>query len=405
MLLVLIAIAFARLAWQRFPPALAALFALLPAYLLRFSVGPIPLTMLEVFVLTLGAVWLVRSRQAAKDTLSRALHAPWRIPLAALAVALVLGVAVAPDPFAALGVLKAYFVEPALVLAMLLATFSANDWRRSCIFLLAGAGVLAVIALVQYATGLGIPAPWDVERRVTSVFDFPNAVGLFLAPIVAACLAILPTIRQKRDRLAALIVAVLGIAAILAAKTEAALVAIPAGLLLTLMLSRARLQTKRRSVLAALVVLLIALAVPASRDKLFLADFSGAVRRAQWSETLAMLADRPIFGAGLSGYPTALVPYHDPTLYEIFQYPHTIVLNLWTELGLLGLAAMLALAVILGRRALLERQNAAVLAASAALLTMTIHGLVDVPFFKNDLALLTVFFVGLLLAAPTLHRE
>ena len=58
-----------------------------------------------------------------------------------------------------------------------------------------------------------------------------------------------------------------------------------------------------------------------------------------WTETAAMLRDRPLSGAGLSGYPTVIAPYHKDPKVEIFQYPHNIVLNFWSETGLLGLLA------------------------------------------------------------------
>ena len=113
-----------------------------------------------------------------------------------------------------------------------------------------------------------------------------------------------------------------------------------------------------------------------------------------------MLLDHPAFGAGLNAYPQTLAPYHDNTLYEIFQYPHNLFLNIWTELGLLGLIAFFWLAWLIIRTAVHGRLKSRpyVLALFAALLAMTIHGLVDVPYFKNDLSVLTwILIVGLIL--------
>ena len=133
-----------------------------------------------------------------------------------------------------------------------------------------------------------------------------------------------------------------------------------------------------------------------------LQDSSGLVRRAQWSETLTMLADRPFLGAGLNGYPAALAPYHDATFYEIFQYPHEIFLNSWSELGLIGLIALFIGAILVARTTWRRKDEVLVLAFAVAILTMTIHGLVDVPFFKNDLAILTAFcLVGMVVKKET----
>jgi O-antigen ligase len=142
--------------------------------------------------------------------------------------------------------------------------------------------------------------------------------------------------------------------------------------------------------------------IPITRNKLLLQDYSGQVRLSQWSETVAFLKDNLFFGAGLNGYPEALTQYHNPTLYEIFQYPHNIFLNTWVELGVLGLIALiwfshLIFSSILRRRPkdlpelirLSAKGRHLQLALFAALLTIFIHGLVDVPYFKNDLSLLT----------------
>lgn len=404
-LLVILAAGFATLAWRRFPLALSLLFALLPAYLLRFSLGPVPSSMLEVFILTLAAVWVVRHSSDVRRIAMGLITSRWRFPFALLAAAVVVGTIAAPNIVDAIGLVKAYFIEPTLVVAMVLTTFGDDDWKRSLRFLLGSAAAVSAVAILQHLTGLGIPVPWDIERRVTSVFDFPNAVGLFLAPIVASATVLSLKIRDPFSRSLAATTCLLGSVAIVLAKTEAALIAVPTALLLVLWLSEAKRRTTVAATTAAAVLLIIALAIPAARSKLLLEDYSGTVRRSQWSETLSMLADRPFTGAGISGYPTALEPYHDATMFEIFQYPHNLVLNIWTELGLLGLAAFIWLGALLVRHAIRERKNAAVLIASAALLAMVIHGLVDVSFFKNDLAVLTVFFVSLLVASPRIIRE
>jgi O-antigen ligase len=289
---------------------------------------------------------------------------------------------------AALGIWRAYFIEPTLVFVMLRATFNdRQDWLRA----LTGLGVttmfIAAFAIFQKLTGLGLPIPWDVERRATSIFPYPNAVGLFVAPIVTA-IAVGAGFSRSIKPAHAVLVCAMGVTAIMLAETEAALVAIPIALVMTVLMSN--LPTKRK--------IMIALAgMPAIREKILLQDYSGGVRRAQWGETVELLKDRPVTGAGLSGYPTALEPYHDPRLYEIFQYPHNIILNFWVELGIFGVIALVWLAIVTGKITWAKRDDALALAAAAALLTMCIHGLVDVPFFKNDLAVLTAFFLAMTL--------
>jgi O-antigen ligase len=150
---------------------------------------------------------------------------------------------------------------------------------------------------------------------------------------------------------------------------------------------------------AGIVVAVVAL-FPAIRgpvvEKLTLQDLSGQVRIAQWQETAAYLKDGHwLVGAGLSGYPIAIKPYHVHPEYEIFQDPHNVALNVWVELGALGLVAVALLAWQALRA---PKRDWVALAASFALLQMLVHGLVDVPFFKNDLAMMTFLLLALVAA-------
>ena len=111
-----------------------------------------------------------------------------------------------------------------------------------------------------------------------------------------------------------------------------------------------------------------------------------------------------MLGAGPDSYPQAIAPYHTHDYLEIFQYPHNIVLNIWVETGLLGLAGFGLIAYEVLRVALRHRRQHFVIPIFAGLLTMTIHGLVDVPYFKNDLSMLTWTLIAMLLIAAHTER-
>ena len=112
-----------------------------------------------------------------------------------------------------------------------------------------------------------------------------------------------------------------------------------------------------------------------------------------WDAALQMLRDHPIFGAGLSGFATAIAPYWNAVHPDRFTYPHNIVLNFWTETGLLGVAGFAAiLGAGFGRAWRGWRRSdvywrAVHLGVLLALVAVVVHGLVDVPYFKNDLSL------------------
>ena len=84
------------------------------------------------------------------------------------------------------------------------------------------------------------------------------------------------------------------------------------------------------------------------------------------------------------------------------MYPHNIILNFWSELGLLGL---LAFVWLIGRALLIAgrvyqglgmgAEKYILLGTVAALTALVVHGMVDVPYFKNDLAVLFWLLIGI----------
>ncbi|TAK05121.1 O-antigen ligase family protein [Patescibacteria group bacterium] len=368
--------------------------AALPLYLVRFQIGPLPTTLLEVlFVILIVALFLERAGIGGARPLRIDLERlrPWLWPCGLLLAAGVVSLAVAPDLRAALGLFKAYLVEPLLFFGLLVSitdeSVRRNVWRA----LAASGAVIAAVAVLQ-----PFVAPqtlWEGARS-TAFYPYPNAVGLFLAPIMV----LIAGMRLKgRMMWLSVVGVVLLFAALVAAQSEGAIIGAVAGLLALFWL-----QPKVR-VVAIVIVLLDGAALVLAPDtlqatlqqKLTLRDWSGTVRRITWGETVEMLKDHPLTGAGLAGYPIVMRAYHKATAIEIFQYPHQIVLNIWSELGLLGLVAfgwvLLTFFRLSSRpESRLERQ-----AAMAAMIALLVHGLVDVPYFKNDLAFLFWIIVAL----------
>jgi O-antigen ligase len=113
-----------------------------------------------------------------------------------------------------------------------------------------------------------------------------------------------------------------------------------------------------------------------------------------------MLRHQPIFGSGLAGFQTSILRYKDPNYHEDLVYPHNLLLNFWSETGLLGLAAFLWLAVQALRTAwrglsVVGWPRAMAIGALGMILTVFVHGLVDAPYFKNDLAVTFWALLGL----------
>ena len=405
-ILLILTAAFGLIAWLDPKKGLLLLVALLPSYLLRGEIFGIPTTLLEMMIVVFIVIWLIRRAPSIKTILP---DRRYLLPITLLFIAATLSLFVAPETQAAAGVWKAYFIEPFLLFLIVRYELSRSSIATEDIFKALGitALVLSLVAIYQWATGSGIPIPWDIEKRVTSVFDYPNALGLFLGPIVIIGAMHTRQVSKQIHTWFWPAVTILSFIAILLAQSEAAIVAIVATLAIVGLLNKKTVYTTVVACLVALMLITLSPWSGAIFDKLTLQDYSGQVRLTGWSETVNLLQDNWVLGTGLSGYPVALIPYHQATHLEIFQYPHNIVLNIWTELGLLGLVASILLAWKLlmsfraseASRGIFSPQTIALL----VLLEMTIHGLVDVPYFKNDLAILTWIMIAI--AIYVLHSS
>ena len=236
-------------------------------------------------------------------------------------------------------------------------------------------------------------------------------------------------------KIAIIITIIISFLAIYFAHSRGALIGLGLAILVFILMAANK---KRKPILITLgIIALLVLVIPASRNyiqnKLQFKDLSSEIRRQQWKETLLMLTDgRIISGAGLDNYQAAVKPYHQEGLFfnsdnlpnfsqqlrasatlrakywqpvEIYMYPHNIFLNFWSELGLFGLLLFIWIVIkyffiALRLTIIYSRENKPekylMIGLLCAMVAIIIHGLVDVPYFKNDLAAMFFIYLALL---------
>jgi putative inorganic carbon (HCO3(-)) transporter len=129
-----------------------------------------------------------------------------------------------------------------------------------------------------------------------------------------------------------------------------------------------------------------------------------STRELIWKSSLRMLNDHRLTGVGLDQFLYQYGRrYVEPAGWaeRYTSHPHNLVLDVWLNLGILGLAVFIWLAVevvraIQGLRATRGVGNAVAVAAAGALVAGAAHGMVDNFFFLPDLATLTWIFFALL---------
>ena len=94
----------------RFTTVFAAVTcALTPAYTVRWHLGPVPTTLLENAIIVTVALFAVETIRQRTQVIWRT---PMLFPAALFLIAGAISVVVAPDHRAALGLYRAYFIEP-----------------------------------------------------------------------------------------------------------------------------------------------------------------------------------------------------------------------------------------------------------------------------------------------------
>jgi O-antigen ligase len=136
---------------------------------------------------------------------------------------------------------------------------------------------------------------------------------------------------------------------------------------------------------------------------------SNNVRWEIWRTTVReVITDRPLLGVGLGNYQNYFTELtrgrvNYDRIAPLALTPHNFVLSLWVNLGLVGLAAIVWLLVEVFRRTWRSTHDWIAAALSGSLMALLAHGLLDTPYFKNDLSLVfwTLIVLLVILAVET----
>jgi putative inorganic carbon (hco3(-)) transporter len=385
-------VAFLILSLRQPRVAYGLILALLPAYLYRLDIG-IPTTGLELIV----GVFLLAVLLTHYDEQSwKRIKGLGRVNFAILALLLaaVVSTLVSPEPVKALGQLKAFFVEPMLMFyASVLVFRSKKDLAVPLRMLFASAALISAFGIFQYWTHVYLPLRfwgYGVEvKRITSIFEYPNALALYLAPLFALFLTLFIKnypLARKGWYGAGL---VLMLIALILTSSRGAWLAVMAALAV-LFMRRQGISLKKWGAAAAVILIMVSPLI-FTRFKLVFHDGSSSERIELYKAAVNKIVDNPLLGNGLYGFRQTL----EKSDYsgEVLNYPHNIILNFWLETGLLGVLSFAAI-IHLALKKYRSKPSVLGFAAAIYLLAMFTHGTVDVPYFKNDLSILFWFMVS-----------
>jgi O-antigen ligase len=406
-------------------PELGALLTLLfaPFFLFPVELWRFAFPMSEVLLLLTAAAWglgllvkLGRQRQALPRSLTtfdgfRVMNA---MDYGVLAFALigVLSLAWTSIRAPAVTEVRTLILEPVIFYAILRTRCETGRMRLSLVDTLIISGILvSLIGLFQFMSGTAVITAEDGARRLSSVYGSPNNVGLWLGRCLPFALAFMVvSVDRRRRLLAAGTVLLMGITALLTQSAGAIFIGIPVGILAVALLALKRQRVLILSGVAIAVAALFAVAVQSERFSrlLSLTEGTNFFRLRVWQSAFSMIRERIVTGFGMDQFlyeyrGRYMLPdaWQEPNL----SHPHNLILDVWTRLGLLGLAAIVWTQIVFWRTALRiyrvlsagDRVSFAIMVGTigsmAALLS---HGMIDNSIFVQDL----IFAYMLLLWLP-----
>ena len=357
----------------------------LPLYLVRWKYGPISTTLLEVLVVVTIAFYLLGRRQEGTLRFNRT---PYDVPILLLLLAGASAVFVPPDRWHALGLYRAYFIEPIAIFYVAVDLLRRPGQVREVLLGLGiGSSIFAALNVAAFFASFA-HGTFVLGSPPTALYTSAPEVAMYLEPPFALAAGFVMFADQRKDRLLAVAWMVFLVPALALTLSRGAYLAIAVLALVAIATSRARLPLAAAVVVVVVVLLQVPLVKKRLAGQFELGDTNTTIRGrlSIFTDTFTMLRDHPIFGDGLGGY------HYLFRGTNLVIYPHDMWLTFWVEVGLLG---MVAFAVIFfgllyrGWRAFPKASgfyHAVLWGVLGSLVLWGVHGLVDSPYWKNDMS-------------------
>lgn len=407
-------LAIGGLTWWNEDRGLQLLAITLPTYLIRLQVFNIPTTWLELAIYTVTAIWLIKLWRRGGTIKWQAIR-DYQWPLGVLIVGLIMGTLVSADPLGSLGIIKGWFFDPLLLFWLITNSRQAQSPKiefNNIVFGLWISGVIvALVAVGQVVTGHYI----TLDQRASAWFSSANYLSLYLVPIMILVLGWWHDIKSGYRRWVVAGGWLLMLIALYFTYSYAGWLALLIALAIWFWLT-----SKYKYWLIGLGVGFVGLVasqwqLPKFQQMLDLAGQSSSHARLEvWQTALLMIKEHWWTGIGLGQFEQRYVEFASrifhPPVQLVMLHAHNLLLAFWLNAGLLGLLGFFGILIIFFTQVIRtwsHRRDPLLTSVGIAMIAILAHGLLDTPYWKNDLA--AVFWIvvalGELLSRETHGRE
>lgn len=376
-----------------------------PLYLVKFAVFGIPTNVLELLIYATCAAWIFEKKYSSLKYYFQ--QNRWFFSASFLILLGLFISTIANQNYReGFGIIKGWFVDPMLLGIVIMTTAAAPEDIKKILRAIFWSGFsVSLISLVYVILG-----QLTYDSRLAAFYLSPNHLAMFLAPIIPIGLfSVFPTEKNYLSRLGIsthLILAALFciLTALYFTQSYAAIVSTLTGIIIV---ESIRKESWKKFFLPAFIFssLLVLFAfsqlhTAKFQDAFNFSDRSSLASRIMiWKSASKILMDHPILGIGPGNFQNTYLDYQKyfpPYLEWAVPKPHNLYLAFWLESGIVGFFGFILLIFLCIKKIILIlKQKIAGQFIPAVLLAVIfsalIHGLVDTPYWKNDLA--AVFWV------------
>jgi O-antigen ligase len=385
-----------------------------PLYLIRFKFFGIPFTLLEGFIYALAVpvfIGIFKDAFAGRFKYKSVYFFLDLLFIASVIAVIIVqketlmidGSTVYEGKRIALGILKGFVFAPMLYFVSFLRTVKSAEKKELALRAYLGSAVLLSLWAVYQALVGDYITP---DLRASGPFESANYLALYVGPACAASFIYLWRSISKENGLirymALFAVLFLGL---VFSHSYGALIGVFVALVFFIFYG---LNRKWQIVFLAVILGIFGgfVALQTGTEKFsklfeFTERSSSAVRLEVWEVSLNLIKENPVLGIGLGQFEpqyqlnAAEILGHAPFEW-VMLHPHNLYLAFYLNAGLLGLIAFSGL-LFLAFRSFRKSSNKMKVFGMVMLITILVHGFFDVPFWKNDLALIFWLTLGMLL--------
>ena len=438
----------AILSYKKIDLALGMVILTLPFYLIRLEILSIPTTVLELMIYAVFLVWMIKKVKPARITsLSRParnaiiageqlgssydsrqsdaggeqktknkerfkkLKSNFTFPILLILLGCIISIIVSPNKQAGFGILKGWFIDPLLLFLIISDVFKIPPLTSPKL----GGEKEGVIKILSFLAVSGIVAAivglfyyffneLTYDGRLKAFFLSPNHLAMYLAPAGIIALGLFFNFKKYFWLFGFIICSIV----IFLTYSYGAWIGFIAGILFLIFFFQKKIAWRKKvlfSIISALFLSTIFFYQYNTEKFQNLANFSRSSFESRiiiWKSSAAILKDHPFWGIGPGNFQNFYLDYQKkfpPYLEWAVPQPHNLLLAFYLQCGLLGLIGFLWLIFLFFKKGFHQLstfnfQLSTILLA--AMIYILIHGLIDTPYWKNDLAIIFWIVVGLM---------